>query len=59
MTIEDPIEFVHPHKNCLVNQREVFADTQSFTKALKSILRQTRTSSWSARCATSRRSRPR
>src|SRR5947199_4945581 len=40
MTIEDPIEFVHPHKSCLVNQREVFADTQSFTKALKSILRQ-------------------
>ena len=40
MTIEDPIEFVHPHKQCLVNQREVFADTQSFTKALKSILRQ-------------------
>src|SRR5881296_3522254 len=40
MTIEDPIEFVHPHKSCLVNQREVLADTQSFTKALKSILRQ-------------------
>src|SRR5881398_3037033 len=40
MTIEDPIELVHPHKQCLVNQREVFADTQSFTKALKSILRQ-------------------
>src|SRR2546426_302634 len=40
MTIEDPIEFVHPHKQCLVNQREVFADTQSFTRALKSILRQ-------------------
>jgi twitching motility protein PilT len=40
MTIEDPIEFVHPHKKCLVNQREVFADTSSFTRALKSILRQ-------------------
>jgi len=40
MTIEYPIEFVHPHKQCLVNQREVFADTHSFTKALKSILRQ-------------------
>ena len=40
MTIEDPIEFVHPHKQCLVNQREVFADTGSFTRALKSILRQ-------------------
>src|SRR5436190_13564211 len=40
MTIEDPIEFVHPHKKCLVNQREVFADTQSFKNALKAILRQ-------------------
>jgi len=40
ITIEDPIEFVHPHKKCLVNQREVFADTHSFTSALKSILRQ-------------------
>src|SRR5882762_3178567 len=40
MTIEDPIEFVHHHKKCLVNQREVFADTHSFTRALKSILRQ-------------------
>src|SRR6267143_1013189 len=39
MTIEDPIEFVHHHKKCLVNQREVFADTQSFTRALTSILR--------------------
>ncbi len=40
MTIEDPIEFVHQHKRCLVNQREVFSDTQSFKNALKSILRQ-------------------
>jgi twitching motility protein PilT len=40
MTIEDPIEFVHPHKKCLVNQREVFADTHGFKNALKSILRQ-------------------
>jgi len=40
MTIEDPIEYLHPHKNCLVNQREVGADTQSFKKALKYILRQ-------------------
>lgn len=40
VTIEDPIEFVHPHKKCLVNQREVFADTHSFARALKSILRQ-------------------
>ena len=40
VTIEDPIEFVHPHKSCLVNQREVYSDTQSFQRALKSILRQ-------------------
>jgi len=40
MTVEDPIEFVHPHKKCLVNQREIFADTHSFKNALKSILRQ-------------------
>jgi twitching motility protein PilT len=40
VTIEDPVEFLHQHKNCVVNQREVGADTQSFKKALKSILRQ-------------------
>ena len=40
VTIEDPIEYLHPHKKCLVNQREVNADTQSFKKALKYILRQ-------------------
>ncbi|WP_242342603.1 type IV pilus twitching motility protein PilT [Anaeromyxobacter terrae] len=40
ITIEDPIEYLHPHKNCVVNQREVGADTQSFKKALKYILRQ-------------------
>lgn len=40
VTIEDPVEYLHPHKNCLVNQREVGADTQSFKKALKYILRQ-------------------
>ena len=40
ITIEDPVEFLHEHKNCIVNQREVGADTQSFKKALKSILRQ-------------------
>ena len=34
VTIEDPIEFLHPHKNCVVNQREVGADTQSFKRAL-------------------------
>jgi twitching motility protein PilT len=40
ITIEDPIEFVHQHKKCMVNQREVFSDTHSFKNALKSILRQ-------------------
>jgi twitching motility protein PilT len=40
VTIEDPIEFVYQHKQCVVNQREVFADTHSFKNALKSILRQ-------------------
>jgi twitching motility protein PilT len=40
ITIEDPIEFLHPHKSCVVNQREVGADTQSFGKALRHILRQ-------------------
>jgi twitching motility protein PilT len=40
VTIEDPIEYLHPHKNCIVNQRELGADTQSFKKALKHILRQ-------------------
>jgi twitching motility protein PilT len=40
MTIEDPIEFLHPHKRCLVNQRELGSDAQSFAAALKSALRQ-------------------
>ena len=40
VTIEDPIEYIHPHKHCIVNQREVSADTESFKKALKYILRQ-------------------
>lgn len=40
VTIEDPIEFVHNHKMCVVNQREVHADTKSFKNALKYILRQ-------------------
>src|SRR5260221_1056771 len=35
LTIEDPIEYIHPHKNCLVNQREVHSDTSSFTNALR------------------------
>lgn len=40
MTVEDPIEFVHPHKRSIVNQREVGADTHSFADALKHFLRQ-------------------
>jgi twitching motility protein PilT len=40
VTVEDPIEFVHDHKNCLINQREVFADTTSFAQSLKHVLRQ-------------------
>jgi twitching motility protein PilT len=40
LTIEDPIEFVHQHKNCIVNQREIGADTNSFPTALKYVLRQ-------------------
>jgi twitching motility protein PilT len=40
MTIEDPIEFLHRHKKCIVNQRELGSDAQSFAMALKSALRQ-------------------
>ncbi|HUR52020.1 MAG TPA: PilT/PilU family type 4a pilus ATPase [Mycobacteriales bacterium] len=40
MTVEDPIEFLHEHKNCLVNQREVGEDTHNFKNALKHVLRQ-------------------
>jgi twitching motility protein PilT len=40
MTVEDPIEFLHRHKSCLVNQREVGEDTKSFSNALKHALRQ-------------------
>src|ERR1051326_4464696 len=40
ITIEDPVEFLHQHKNCIVNQRELHADTHSFTNSLKSALRQ-------------------
>jgi twitching motility protein PilT len=40
MTIEDPIEFLHRHKKCIVNQRELGSDAQSFADALKSALRQ-------------------
>lgn len=40
ITIEDPVEYVHPHKKCIVNQREVGVDTLSFHDALKNTLRQ-------------------
>jgi twitching motility protein PilT len=40
MTIEDPIEFLHAHKGCIINQREVGTDTKGFNRALKSVLRQ-------------------
>jgi twitching motility protein PilT len=40
LTIEDPIEFLHNHKNCIVNQREVNADTKGFAQALRTALRQ-------------------
>ncbi|QDF98857.1 type IV pili twitching motility protein PilT [Azoarcus sp. DD4] len=40
ITVEDPIEFVHPHKNCIVSQREIGIDTDSWEAALKNTLRQ-------------------
>ena len=40
MSVEDPIEFLHKHKQCIVNQREVTQDTKSFAQALKHVLRQ-------------------
>ncbi|HHN74752.1 MAG TPA: type IV pilus twitching motility protein PilT [Acidobacteria bacterium] len=40
VTIEDPVEYLHSHKRCLVNQRELGADTKSFPNALRSVLRQ-------------------
>jgi twitching motility protein PilT len=40
LTIEDPIEFVHSHKSCIVNQREVHSDTHSFSNALRAALRE-------------------
>ncbi len=40
LTIEDPIEYIHQHKNCLVNQREVHSDTGSFMNALRAALRE-------------------
>lgn len=40
VTVEDPIEYLHNHKNCIINQREVGSDTKSFANALKYVLRQ-------------------
>ena len=40
ITIEDPIEYIHEHKKCIVNQREIKSDTEDFSTALKYILRQ-------------------
>jgi twitching motility protein PilT len=40
LTIEDPIEYIHQHKSCLVNQREVHSDTTSFANALRAALRE-------------------
>jgi twitching motility protein PilT len=40
LTVEDPIEYIHQHKNCLVNQREVHSDTGSFSAALRAALRE-------------------
>jgi len=67
LTIEDPIEFVHMNKNCVVNQRELHADTKSFTDALRAALSSLRASSVASRvvvsscwsCSSSARSRVR
>jgi twitching motility protein PilT len=40
ITIEDPVEYLHNHRNCIVNQRELHADTHSFANSLRSVLRQ-------------------
>ncbi len=40
LTVEDPIEYLHQHKNCLINQRELHSDTHSFTNALRAALRE-------------------
>ena len=40
LTIEDPVEYLHSHKKCMVNQRELHADTHSFPAALRSVLRE-------------------
>jgi twitching motility protein PilT len=52
ITIEDPIEFVHESKSCLINQRELGAHTLAFANALRSASARTRISSWWEKCAT-------
>jgi pilus retraction protein PilT len=59
ITIEDPIEYLHAHKKCLINQREIGADTDSFKKALKYILRQDPDVVLIGKCATSKPSKRR
>ena len=59
LTIEDPIEYIHQHKGCLVNQREVHSDTRASAKRCAPRSARIRTSSSSASCATSRRPKPR
>jgi Tfp pilus assembly pilus retraction ATPase PilT len=54
LTVEDPIEFVHESKKCLVNQREVGPHTLSFARPCALRCGKTRTPSWWAKCATSR-----
>ncbi len=44
ITLEEPIEYVHPHKSCIVNQREIGVDSVSYRAALKHVLRQIPTS---------------
>ena len=51
LTIEDPIEFMHRHKNSIIHQRELHSDTPNFALALRAALRQAPKSFWSAKCA--------
>ena len=59
LTIEDPIEYLHSHKNCLVNQREVNSDTTSFATALRAALREDPDVVLIGECEISRRSNQR
>src|SRR5947208_1109818 len=59
ITVEDPIEYLHRDDKSVISQREIGVDCTTFAAGLKGSLRQDPTSSWWARCAISRRSRPR